>query len=565
MGFPSTALGIETGASELRVVQLSASGQRANVTGYAAVARPTDEAQLGKSVGQLIAALDTEADIPINLVDSAQTGERALNDVLARLAELGLNNVDFETVEGARERAVGRNNIEDLAGFIDCPIPPGLLAAHDRLAIADLAVSVGAALARLGLGFSAERASDDHIAVWTARDSDDDETDPGEEVTVASAAPTSPVAAIAAVGPPEMPIESAELAPTDMPKIVPAVERSTTALASPHGSEGASSSAEDDGADNDIESEAARALGPLAMVLGLIAVIGIGLIGFLLFGGAGDETAAPSNAAAVEIADDEPDAADPSNAVDVAATPVPTATVAPVPTATPVAVTTAAPAAAPTPAPTPAPTVTPLPAEPTPAIENEAAVEANDENVVPLSELPQRGAIYRASEGLLYLQGPVTAEEASTLEARAIEVLGAERVVNEYVIRADAPPVTEGNVRVEQAVLFETGSATIAEAFVPTLELGVLVLNLNPQVTMIVEGHTDDVGTDDANQVLSEARAQSVVEYLVGRGIDRSRLVPVGFGESQPIADNASEAGRQLNRRIEVDLVDLLSPRPADS
>ena len=156
----------------------------------------------------------------------------------------------------------------------------------------------------------------------------------------------------------------------------------------------------------------------------------------------------------------------------------------------------------------------------------------------------------------------MTADEAETLEARAIEVLGPDRVVNEYIIREDAPPVTEGNVRVEQAVLFETGSAVIADAFVPTLELGVLVLNLNPQVTMTVAGHTDDVGSDEINQALSEQRAQSVVDYLVSRGVDAERLVPIGVGETEPIGDNTTEAGRQLNRRIEVDLVDLLSPRP---
>ena len=166
MTFPSTALGIETAALELRVIQLSAVDEQANVTGYAAVARPADDRQIGKSVGQLIAALNTEADTPINLVDSAQTDERALNDVLSRLAELGLNNVDFEPVERARERAIGRNAPDELTGFIDCPVPKGLLAAHDRLEIADLAPAVGAALARLGLGFSAERSTDEHVAVW---------------------------------------------------------------------------------------------------------------------------------------------------------------------------------------------------------------------------------------------------------------------------------------------------------------------------------------------------------------------------------------------------------------
>ena len=77
-------------------------------------------------------------------------------------------------------------------------------------------------------------------------------------------------------------------------------------------------------------------------------------------------------------------------------------------------------------------------------------------------------------------------------------------------------------------------------------------------------GHTDDVGGEAINQALSEQRAQAVVEYLVSRGVDRERLTPIGLGETEPIGDNTTEVGRQLNRRIEVDLVDLLSPRPDD-
>ena len=181
----------------------------------------------------------------------------------------------------------------------------------------------------------------------------------------------------------------------------------------------------------------------------------------------------------------------------------------------------------------------------------------------PLSSLPERGAVFRPP--YLYLEGPVaTQEEADTLYERAVEVMGFDNVINEYVIRPDAPPASSGNVRVEQAVLFETGSAVIAEEFFPTLELGVLVMTLNPQVTMIVEGHTDSVGSDQLNQALSERRAQAVVEYLVSRGIARDRLEPVGFGESSPVASNDNAAGRQINRRIEVELLDLLSDRPGE-
>ena len=70
--------------------------------------------------------------------------------------------------------------------------------------------------------------------------------------------------------------------------------------------------------------------------------------------------------------------------------------------------------------------------------------------------------------------------------------------------------------------------------------------------TVLIEGYTDSVGSDDYNQALSSRRAESVQSYLVGQGIDRGRLTASGLGESAPVADNESAMGRQLNRRVEV-------------
>jgi outer membrane protein OmpA-like peptidoglycan-associated protein len=98
---------------------------------------------------------------------------------------------------------------------------------------------------------------------------------------------------------------------------------------------------------------------------------------------------------------------------------------------------------------------------------------------------------------------PQTQEQADGLYARAIAVVGPDNVVNEYIVRPDAPPALDGNVRVEQAVLFRSGSAAIADDFIPTLELGVAVMALNPQVQMVVEGHTDSIGSATSNVVLS--------------------------------------------------------------
>jgi len=71
-----------------------------------------------------------------------------------------------------------------------------------------------------------------------------------------------------------------------------------------------------------------------------------------------------------------------------------------------------------------------------------------------------------------------------------------------------------------------------------------------PDTTAVIEGHTDEVGTDADNMRLSQRRAESVVSYLAGRGIARSRMQAVGYGETRPIADNRTEIGKRLNRRI---------------
>lgn len=73
-----------------------------------------------------------------------------------------------------------------------------------------------------------------------------------------------------------------------------------------------------------------------------------------------------------------------------------------------------------------------------------------------------------------------------------------------------------------------------------------------PDLQVEVQGHTDSKGAEEYNQRLSERRAESVTRYLVGRGVQGDRLTAVGYGESQPVADNETEEGRELNRRVEL-------------
>ena len=105
-----------------------------------------------------------------------------------------------------------------------------------------------------------------------------------------------------------------------------------------------------------------------------------------------------------------------------------------------------------------------------------------------------------------------------------------------------------------QGVNFAHDSAQLTAASDQVLEEAVQVLN-KVRASVQVEGHTDSTGSDAYNQGLSERRADSVTAYLVSRGIDPSRLSPVGKGESEPIASNATADGRYQNRRVDFTVI----------
>ena len=108
-------------------------------------------------------------------------------------------------------------------------------------------------------------------------------------------------------------------------------------------------------------------------------------------------------------------------------------------------------------------------------------------------------------------------------------------------------------IDIASEVSFDFGSAAIKPAFRPTLDKVADVLNRYERSVVHVVGHTDSVGSDAYNQRLSEQRAQAVVDYLAGTaGVARERLRAEGRGESEPRESNATEAGRQLNRRVEL-------------
>ncbi len=99
---------------------------------------------------------------------------------------------------------------------------------------------------------------------------------------------------------------------------------------------------------------------------------------------------------------------------------------------------------------------------------------------------------------------------------------------------------------------FATGSAAIQPDSLPQLEQVARLLQSDPALKLEVGGHTDNVGTPDSNQKLSDARAKAVVAAVVKSGIAPGRLTAVGYGQTKPVADNRTEDGRAKNRRVEL-------------
>ncbi len=101
-------------------------------------------------------------------------------------------------------------------------------------------------------------------------------------------------------------------------------------------------------------------------------------------------------------------------------------------------------------------------------------------------------------------------------------------------------------------ITFETDSYNLRSSFYPVLNSVGQVLAKYGDTTLRVSGHTDNTGSRQYNQTLSERRASSVADYLATRQVDRSRMLVQGMGFDQPIADNGSAAGRAQNRRVEL-------------
>jgi len=115
-----------------------------------------------------------------------------------------------------------------------------------------------------------------------------------------------------------------------------------------------------------------------------------------------------------------------------------------------------------------------------------------------------------------------------------------------------ARPTDRGLVLTLGDTLFATGKSELKSGATVNLDRLTAFMNEYPQRTAAIEGYTDSMGSEEMNQSLSQRRADAVKGYLVGQGVSSARLSTSGRGESSPVADNESAAGRQQNRRVEI-------------
>ena len=130
-----------------------------------------------------------------------------------------------------------------------------------------------------------------------------------------------------------------------------------------------------------------------------------------------------------------------------------------------------------------------------------------------------------------------------------------EVVVQERVTPPPPPPAKGTKIAEIPGPNFDFNKSTLTPAGKAKVADAARTLKDNPSIHVEVGGHTDSIGSDAYNQKLSVRRAESVKNYLVGKGVEKNRVYTEGKGEKQPVADNKTAEGRAKNRRVEIEVV----------
>lgn len=182
------------------------------------------------------------------------------------------------------------------------------------------------------------------------------------------------------------------------------------------------------------------------------------------------------------------------------------------------------------------------------------------EIVTPSTGVPLEGTL---QDGRVSLAGAVPDQATGDQFVAVIENFVGEGNVDEVFTIDGAAPVPNSFVlRVVDNILFAAGGETINAEFFPFLDQIVQFMEIDPNITLVIEGHTDSTGSDVENLALSQRRADAVEAYVASQGINEFRLEATGRGASDPVASEDTAAGRDQNRRIEFELVGVQIQQP---
>jgi len=151
-----------------------------------------------------------------------------------------------------------------------------------------------------------------------------------------------------------------------------------------------------------------------------------------------------------------------------------------------------------------------------------------------------------SAKGYIFISESVKIPDSANVKMPYISTYKMERISNSI-----------GKTFPMRNIFFESGSDQLSSA--SNAELGSIfhMMKENPDIVVQIDGHTDNIGGEKDNLLLSQNRAKAVMNELIKRGIPAKKILAKGFGESKPLTDNSSEGGRQINRRTEFTIISL--------
>lgn len=192
-------------------------------------------------------------------------------------------------------------------------------------------------------------------------------------------------------------------------------------------------------------------------------------------------------------------------------------------------------------------------------IANEKILTALAQEEVAKGTAERQAVLIQAREREAQLRG----QQANAAQKEANAANQRASSLEEELKALQAKPTERGLVLTLGDVLFDTGQATLKPGAHATIDRLAQALQASPDRKVIIEGHTDSMGSDEYNQQLSERRAMAVQSALMQRGVSGGQISAAGKGETFPVASNSDSGGRQQNRRVELIFSNEQSGQPA--